>query len=279
MNARTRLGTCVLTAALTAAAAGQGIEAKPGKNQPPREAIEGVDAGQVIRRKTVQAATGFAPPQEETLPSGDELQTIEVDPEVERFVSLLGDPAYGVREQATAELLGRPFDNLQLYAILARGGLTAEQRHRLLAVVHDRLLNTPRGAVGIKIDNRGLPDKVIIQELLPGLPAREVLEIGDRITHLEGKPIESWTAFVKSVQSRRPGSTISVTVQRPMPGEAAEPKLKTLQIDIKLGSTDLLVDPMTGRPSPGGPVYNERKNEADLVMQRWGANPRMIQIE
>ena len=272
VRALTRTLACALAAGVAAGASAQ--------NGPPRQAV---DADQVIRMKATPTPKGNA-----SLPSGADLAAVEIDARIEQFVARLGDPVYRVREEATAELLGRPFNNWQLYAILARGGLTAEQRHRLIAVIHDRLVNTPRGAIGIKVLTRGAggrsPNEIIIEQLLPDLPARDVLEVGDRITRLHGEPLANWRAFVKAVQSRPPGSKITVTVERPIDMRVAgdddqERQHQTLEFEIELGSARALPrDPATGRP-PRGVVYNERVAEARLVLQRWGDNSHVIEIE
>ncbi len=160
--------------------------------------------------------------------------------------------------------------------------------------MRDRVLNKPRGAVGIRVDRRFWPDQIVIQELLPELPARRVLEIGDRITHVEGEPLVSWDAFVRAVQSRLPGSTVSITIERPIgvrkprrdaridpqapEGEGPAVTVEKMEIELELGSAEKLRDPNTGQPSQGGPVLVERQSEADQAMQTWGPKPRQIEI-
>jgi hypothetical protein len=223
------------------------------------------------------------------LPGAAELAAIQIDPALRVLVERLGDPSYIAREAATAELLRGPHDNAQIYAVLSQAKLTAEQRHRLLSVLRERLLNTPRGAVGIKVDRRWLPEKVVIEELLPDLPARDVLQVGDRITHLRGVPLESWEAFVDTVQSSVPGTKITVTVERLVSGrrpmrrdvavDAEEPQYQQLDIELRLGSADQLLDPVTGRPQIGGPVVVRKKLEADQALKRFGSEPKLIGID
>ncbi len=219
------------------------------------------------------------------LPSPEELEAVRIDAELDRIVAGLTDPLYGNREEATAALLERKDDLVQLYAVLSRGGLTAEQRHRILSVIQERLLNVPRGAVGIKADRRFFPERVVIEELLPNLPARHVLEVGDRVTHLEGKPLLDWDEFQRSVQSKPPGSKIRITVERPREDKAGVeapppgPEFDVVEIELQLGSADLLVDPNTGLPQRGGPVDVERQREAQLAMDRWGSRPTVIVVE
>ena len=172
--------------------------------------------------------------------------------------------------------------------MLARRQLAAEQRHRLLAVVRDRLLNRPRGAVGIKVSQRFLPGTIVVEELLPELPARKVLEVGDRITHLEGRPLQNWQEFVYAVQSKLPGSRIIVTVDRLVTNgeradrlhdEAKEPEFESLDVVLELGSANLLRDPNTGLPQSGGPVMIQRRKEAETVLQQFGPPAKRVTIE
>jgi hypothetical protein len=224
-----------------------------------------------------------------SLPGAAELEATEIPPALAAIVDRLGDPSYAAREDATAELLHGPFENAELYAVLAQRTLMTEQRHRLLSVVTERLLNTPRGAVGIKVDSRWQQrNQIVVEELLPGLPAREVLQVGDRITHLQGRPLENWDAFVDTVQSSVPGAKITMTVERVVSGrrperrdvadEAPEPQYERIEIELELGSADRLLDPATGRPQRGGPVVRRREREADLAMMRFGGMPRLLQI-
>jgi hypothetical protein len=222
-------------------------------------------------------------------PDPETLSAVQLPAGLVELVERLGDTVYTSREAATAKLLAGVFDNEQLYAILVQLQLSAEQRHRLLSIIRDRLINTPRGAVGIKVDRRWLPDQIVIEELLPDLPAQEVLEVGDRIMHLEGQRLESWDAFVEAVQTRPPGSKISVTVERVVAGRrpprvqvqavAPDVRYETLQIELALGSADRLLDPRTGRPQGGGPVALRRQREADQALSRFSGEPKVIKVD
>ncbi len=282
---RTRVGVSSMLAgavlALGSSGAVMGQDATP-RRKPPFEAANGGQQ-QIAAPRTTPARPDPTPAT--YVPHPVDLHGVAIDPRLEDCVRRLGDPVYGMREQAMAELRAADFSNTQLYAALETLPLTAEQRHRVLTVLHDRLLFTPRGAVGIKVDQRFLPDKIVVLELLPLLPAREVLQIGDRITHLDGRPLTGWQEFVDAVQSQPPGVKINVTVRRAVSDEKArrdagnEPRFETMQIAIELGSTDLLTDPQTGRPQTGGPVWERRKREADDAMRVWGPQPRPVEVE
>ena len=220
------------------------------------------------------------------LPSHDQLKKIEIDAGLLLCIERLGDSTYAKREEAMAELLKGGFLKDQIYAALAKLRLTAEQRHRLLAVVKDRLLATPRGAVGIQVNPRLRPGKIVVERLLPDLPARNVLEEGDCITHLNGRPLSSWNEFVNEVQTRAPGSKITVTIERVVAGRRPrrhnlgiqELEFKTMDVEIELGSADMLRDPVSGKVQRGGAVYQRLEKEADEAAVTFGPQPRQIEL-
>src|SRR5688500_4657765 len=113
------------------------------------------------------------------LPPREVLEAISVDPALRDLAQRLDDPSFAVREKATHELLERQVDRNQIYAMLEFDSLSAEQRYRLLAAVRDSLVNMPRGALGIQMQqvqfNRQGPIEVRVQDLLPNLPAEKVL--------------------------------------------------------------------------------------------------------
>ena len=248
----------------------------------------GQDPNPAVRppdRKIEAAPRRPAPkPSERFVPDAGALAQVQIDPEMERCLERLGHPVYGVREAAMGRMIAGDFSKQQLYAVLETRTLTAEQRHRLLTVVRDRLLNMPRGAVGIKVDQRFLPNEIRIMELLPGLPAGDVLQIGDRITHIDGVELGDWAQFVDAVQSESPGTKIKVSIVRPVSDarprrEVQPPKYEMLDIELELGSAELLTDPNTGRLQRSGPVWDRRKAEADNVINVWGPRPKPVEID
>lgn len=236
----------------------------------------GAALGQQDMRVTRLAPNDLAP-----LPSAEILREIEIDPALERVVEQLDDPAYEKRQEASVALRDAPWENLELYAILERLPLSAEQRHRVLLVIAERLLTRPRGAVGIQIDQRRLPE-VVIFKLLPELPARDVLEIGDRITHLDGVPVQNWDWFRWAVQSRVPGTRISIRIERDAEergeDDGAVADGEVLDVELALGSADLLVDPTTGRPQSDGAFLDARRQEALMASERY-APRRLVEVE
>jgi len=221
------------------------------------------------------------------LPSAKELEDVQIDERLLLCIQRLGDQTYAVREAATAELRTGHFVRRQIYAALSRPDLSGEQRYRLMAAVQDDLLLTPRGAVGIGVNERfRRENKIVVDRLLPDLPAQDVLLVGDRITHLQGKPLLNWRAFVKEVQTRAPGARITVTVERLISPrrparrwiDAEEPKFATMDIEIELGSAEMLRDPISGRIQRTGEVFLALKKEAGEVGVTFAPQPKQIRV-
>ncbi len=224
---------------------------------------------------------------DDALPTEAELKAVEIGPELRRLVEQLDAPAYDVREEAMGRFGSGACDRLHLYALLADPGLSAEQRYRLMTLLFERLLDAPRGAVGVRVNTSRLrTEGIVVQDLLPGLPAEQVLLVGDRLTRLNGDLLENWTEFVVAVQQRPPGERVQLTIVRsvrdadgdPVLDDHGQPKRETEQVELVLGSTDRLIDPMTGLPQRGGAVMQARQKEADGATKRFGPRPHRIQI-
>jgi hypothetical protein len=235
------------------------------------------------------------------LPSADELRSLPLEPQFLADVQLLADPSFEVREQATQRILKTVGDRREVYAVLCtRSDLNAEQRYRLLNIVQEHLIRMPRGALGIQSNqmivgivqpNAGPADPigVRVDNVLPGLPAERVLRIGDRITHIDGAPVNQMNELQVRVQLKRPGDKVTLRVQRaklspdgqPLrlaPGAVAE--TETVEIQMELGSTDLL-------KAVGGPrnvaspslVETSRAFEANEAMSRYSPQPVEIPVQ
>jgi len=280
---RTRIGgACVVLSAWCATGAvAQEISQKP-KPAPPT-LREHLPSGRQIQVQPPQPAPQG---QESYVPSRELLDEITIDAALLSCIERLGDPTYGLREQATVELLTGDFDREQVYAAMARLTLTAEQRHRMLTALTDKLLSTPRGAVGISIDLRFQPEKIVVRTLLADLPALRALKVGDHITHLNGQPLPNWKTFVEHVQTSTPGTKITVTVERVVSGRrldrrqlgVQQARFKTIEIEMQLGSAEMLRDPVTGRVQRSGEVYLRLKAEAEDAARTFGPRPRHLQV-
>jgi C-terminal processing protease CtpA/Prc len=119
---------------------------------------------------------------------------VPLDMTLLEIVRKLDAPEFHAREEAAQQIIERADDKIKLYAILDHGNLTVEQRYRLLQVVREFLLEMPRGAVGISMDGwqpgMALQDGgVRVADLVPGMPAERVLQVGDRIIAIDGHPL------------------------------------------------------------------------------------------
>jgi len=210
--------------------------------------------------------------QTNTVPSASELTNIQIDPRLRRLVRQLDDPIYETRHTATVQLREMDIDRKQFYALLEEQTLTVEQRHRLVDIVRYRLLHAPRGALGISMMSGNLAGNpnsgVRVTGLVPGMPAERVLKRQDRITHIDGKAIESADQLVDLVQGKRPGDTIQLTIERN--GE-------TTDVELVLGSTRTIEQ---REASGGGPlrVSETRRREARHVLSRFAPQPRRVPI-
>lgn len=232
--------------------------------------------------KSLPPAWTRVPGVDVALPTEAELNAVEIGPELRRLVERVDAPSYDVREEAMGRLRRGACDKLHLYALLADPGLSAEQRHRLLSVLVEQILDAPRGAVGVSV-NRA---RFVVQDLLPGLPAERVLLVGDRLMRLNGDLLETWDEFVIGVQLRPPGERVQLTIERSVRDaegdlvldDNGQPKRATEQIELVLGSADRLINPLTGQPQKGGVVMTARRDEVAQATKRFGPRAHRIQI-
>ncbi len=249
----------------------------------------------IIRQDGIAIQSG--PPAarpENVIPSDEELARVELSDSLLKEIALLDHNEFDQRESAMQAIATAPGGNLPLYAILARASefsLSPEQHARILAALRDRIFNKPCGALGISMqaqrnmENERIEVEVI--DLLPDLPAREILRIGDRIIALEGKPFESQFELTARVQERSPGETVALTVLRPQRDEngrfvmnnQARIALEELELRITLGTTERLRDPRTGRPQISDVVAAKRRQEMSEAERRFGRKPLNIKIE
>ena len=216
------------------------------------------------------------------LPTDQELGFVTVAPCFADLGAQLEDAVFGTREEAMQRLLDWTVDRRQICKMLAGKRLSLEQRHRLLLVLRDDLLNAPRGAIGISVDpRRRRHNEIIVEQLVEGLPAIEVIEPGDHVTHFNGQPTARWELFVAMIQARKPGDIVTITVQRRVDQEdqgTEEPKMRTLQFELVLGSAELLIDPATGQVQRNTTLDRARAVDADQAVDRFGPRPRLIEF-
>jgi len=190
-----------------------------------------------------------------------------------------------------AKACARELDEREVIERLEQAeGLPAEARHRLLELLHRRLLDRPRGALGIELrytrPQGGQPGFVLVMRTHPGLPADGMLEQDDRILEIEGQPLDRDGRLADIIQERRPGDLVRLVVLRPrrdadgiLVRDANSQVVEDrIELEIRLTSVDRLPD--TG---PGGApdrVARERA-QADWarIRERVSPEPHRVRFD
>ena len=224
------------------------------------------------------------------LPSAADLANVRVDDEVFALAGELSSDSFEQRELASMRLREGEYDRRQLYALLYTERLESEQRHRLLQVLRHRLVSTPRGALGISMRTRraavGEPYEIEVFDLIRGLPAERVLQIGDRIYRADGHLLLESDSLVTRIQSKRPGDVLKLSIRRVQRDEAGmirrdqddRPIHKEFDVELVLGSTQLLEDPDAPGRFSRSSVMVDRESEARHAAERFAPTPQRIQL-
>ena len=221
------------------------------------------------------------------LPGPEELTAVRIDPALRRLVQRLDDDAFAVRQEAMNALLAAQVDARRLCALLAEDDLSAEQRCRLLLLLHRQLILAPRGALGISMVARSDdPGGIEVIDLVEGMPSQRVLQIGDRITRIDGRHVRSGDELIILVQAKQPGDEATLTVMREKRDEEgrlvrdAEGRkaYQSLNVVIELGSSAELVSPNPALALRTGPVEAAREAEMNEAMRRYAPRPRQLAL-
>lgn len=220
------------------------------------------------------------------LPSDEVLAKVPLPPEVMEAVERLEAPTWEERERAEESLLKHPGADDPLLRLLAGGDISAEQRHRLIDIVRRRIMETPRGALGVRMRPSSTRNGVSIIAVLKGMPAVDVLKEDDRIIAIDGQPVDTADDLSLLVQSRKPGESVEVTVMRPRRDEKGrlltderhqliEDRVVT---PLKLGSFDDLnrfdeEDPFGFGASRMSAYEQQRLLRAAEVLERFAPKP------
>lgn len=204
----------------------QGVGKIPDPPAPVKVKIAAVE-GQQLWRVDLMQSPMLPAPEVVRLWSEDVLANVRISAKVLSLVADLDSHEFGQRQNASARLADPTVTTEEVFAILVRGNLSDEQRERLLTVAREKVLALPRGALGIRMQVSGNPDRpgVEVQMLLPGMPAASVLKIGDRIESIDGKPVKTSNDLVDIIQSKAPGDSVKLSVARQERDEREKPKL------------------------------------------------------
>jgi hypothetical protein len=201
------------------------------------------------------------------LPTDEQLREVEVSPALESLADALDSDDYGVREGAMDQMLAMEPSVNELCSILLDRSLSAEARYRLLAILRERVLYTPRGAVGIEADQLKLArDEVVIASVLEDMPAAGVLRAGDRILELDDQPLRDWPSFVEEIQMHLPGDRVALTLERP---DRTTGRSHRLRLVVTLGSAEERVGP-DGQPRIRNVLASRRASLVKQAQYRFG---------
>ncbi len=205
---------------------GQGVGKIPDPQDPVKVKIEAVGGQQLWRGDIVQIPI-LPAPEVVRMWSEEVLANVRISAKVLSLVADLDSHEFAQRQAASARLSDPTVTTEEVFAILVRGNLSDEQRERLLTVAREKVLAIPRGALGIRMQVSGNPEKpgVEVQMLLPDMPAASVLKIGDRIESIDGKPVKTSNDLVDIIQSKLPGDSVKLSVARQQRDEREKPKL------------------------------------------------------
>jgi hypothetical protein len=203
---------------------GQGVGKIPDPQDPVKVKIEAVGGQQLWRGDPIPMLPA---PEVVRMWSEEVLANVRISAKVLSLVADLDSHEFAQRQTASARLSDPTVTTEEVFAILVRGNLSDEQRERLLTVAREKVLALPRGALGIRMQVSGNPEKpgVEVQMLLPDMPAASVLKIGDRIESIDGKPVKTSNDLVDIIQSKVPGDSVKLSVARQQRDEREKPKL------------------------------------------------------
>jgi PDZ domain len=216
------------------------------------------------------------------LPSSEELLARPRSPLADELVRDLGAAEYATRRAATERLLGSDVPLEDLLAMLARGGLSPEQHHRLLSIAFDRIVNAPRGALGVQMNlARGGEPGVRVTRVIAGFPAEKHIQVDDLIVAIDGRAVRDPDDLRMIVQGHPPGIEVrveAIRAERDARGkikldDAGNPLTRRIDVRVPLGSKRELdnAEPLQGGPRGFGrdPLDTARQEEGRALVRRF----------
>jgi hypothetical protein len=241
---------------------------------------QGIDRVQVVK----PARPSFATTQVQSLDTNEQLKRREVSPKVSELVASLGDRSFEKRLGAANALREDTCPLEELLSVLARGGLPPEAQHRLVAIVTERILTRPVGALGVQMDVNDADGGVLITNCIPGMPAEAHLKPGDRVVAIDGRAVRQSSDLTDIVQSMTPGTPVRVEAIRTERGpkgeliqENGEAKTRRIDVTFPLGSSRQLETAGSGTFARA-PVSQERQDLAREVRMRFSPTPIVVEM-
>lgn len=212
--------------------------------------------------------------------SRPKLASVQPPPELLALLTKLDDPSFAVRQAASQKLLDPSFSDPSLWAVLDRLTLSEEARGRLLSAACRRVLERPRGALGIRMGAAPLDRPgVVIQATLVGMPAEKFLRAGDVIEEIDATKVSSTMDLVASIQTYSPGREVKIKLRRPERDAQGRPLIgpdgkmieRPIDISMPLGNAEDLDKADPGDPRAAQNMQLQlRVLEAQLIMTRFG---------
>lgn len=212
------------------------------------------------------------------LPSDEALRARAVPAATAKLVDDLGAGDYAARRAASEALQSASIPLQDLLAALvqrsADGTLSPEQHHRLLSIAFDRIVNAPRGALGIQFMKGG--GGVRVTDIIAGFPAEKHLAVGDVIVAIDGLAVRETEDLLALVQGHPPGTEVRVEAIRAERDGKDKPKLDatgqqiTRRIDVRvaLGSKRALDNAGPPRMRAAGDPIDIARQEVGLQLLR-----------
>ncbi|MFM7261419.1 MAG: PDZ domain-containing protein [bacterium] len=239
------------------------------------------------------AIVGGTSQQQVTLPSDAELAAIDVPAELVRLARALDAEHYSDRSAARTAILARRPSQNELMALLLRRDLGDEARQALIGILRERILKSPRGALGIRMETMLMREEgVRITGVIAGMPAEKVLQVGDLVVEVNGSALRDRNDLIRVVQSLEPGDEVRVKVRRVRRDEAGKvivdengaEATETLDVKMRLGSTEDLdaqgdpLNPIAPNPLMLNPAVLGREAIADAAAERFLPKPRVVPV-
>lgn len=204
-----------------------------------------------------QATQGGQGPAVPSLPSEESLRERTIGEPAATLIAQLASTVYAERRSASERLQSTEVPIEDLLAALAKSepspelsskvgpALSPEQHHRLLAIAFDRIVNAPRGALGIQMNPARAGDGgVRITRVIPGFPAEKHLQVDDLVVAIDGRAVRDVSDLRMIVQGQPPGTAVRVEAIRAERDERGKPKLdetgapvtKRIDVRVPLGS-------------------------------------------
>lgn len=140
-------------------------------------------------------------------------------------------------------------DLVRKEAVRREGETDEEYRNRVLQQMDDSNFR----AISVALEYLGyemIPNEVVINEIVEGVPAASVLELGDSVLSVEGVEIDSLEDFGPAMEGLAPGDLIDMTLDRA--GETVDVTVELVERDDEPGTPmiGIILGELTEPPFP-----------------------------